>query len=104
MQKVTNKSTHFNGNLSPFPNFVNGGPPYMATMSLPRFMIGLWVCLFSISLIPNTQTISPQPSFSPQPSSSSQHHQPHVDPLTSLPNISSCLSSSSLGKTFDASN
>jgi len=76
----------------------------MATMSLPKFTKGLLVWLFSTYLVPNTQTIPPQPSSFPQPSSPSQQDQSFVDPLPSSPKISSSLSSSSLGKSLDASN
>lgn len=64
----------FNRNHNPFPNFANVGPPYMATLSLLRFTIGLNVWLFSNCLIPNTPSVPTQPIFSPQPSSPSQHH------------------------------
>ncbi len=52
----------------------------------------------------NTQNIPRHPIFSPQPGSSSQRHQPHVDPLSSSPNMSPSLSSSSLVKSLDSSN
>ena len=102
--EVTDKDIPFNGNPNPFPNFANVGPPYMATLSLPGFMIGLPVWLFSTYLIPNTPIILAQPIFSPQPSSPYQHHQPIVDPLPSSSNMSSSPSSSLLGKSLDASN
>lgn len=76
----------------------------MYTLLLPRFTIGLIVLLFPTSLIQNTKIFMRQPSYSPQLISQSQHPQPHVDPLPSSPNISSSLSSSSLGKILDASN
>lgn len=74
MPKVTDKDLPFNGNPNPFPNFSNVGPPYMGTLSLPRFMISSLVWLFSSSLIPNTPIILAQSSFSPQHSSPSQHY------------------------------
>ena len=99
-----NLGTPPNENPSTFPYFGNVGPPYMATLSLPGFTIGLPIWLFSTSLAPNTPTVPPQPNASPQQSSPSQHHQPSVDPLPSSPNISSSVSSSSPGKILDASN
>lgn len=55
------KETGFNENPGPFPSFGNVSCPYMATFSLPAFMIGLTVWLFSTYLVPNTQTVPPQP-------------------------------------------
>ena len=102
--EFTNQGTPLNENPSTFPCFGIFGPPYMATFSLPRFTIGLPVWLFSTSLASNTQIVPPQLDASPQQSSPYQHHQPHVDPLPSSPNIYSSISSSSLGKSLDASN
>ena len=102
--EFTNQGTPLNENPSTFPCFGNVGPPYMATLSLPGFTIGLPIWLFSTSLAPNTPIVPPQPDASPQQSSPSQHHQPSVDPLPSSPNISSSIYSSSLGKSLDASN
>lgn len=98
MPEVTDKEPPFNGNPNPLPNLANVDPPYMARLSLPEFIIGLPMWLFSTYSIPNTQTIPHQPS------SSSQPHQPYIDPLPSSPNMSSSPSSSSLGKSLDASN
>ena len=102
--EFTNQGTPLNENPSTFPCFGNVGPPYMATLSLPGFTIGLPVWLFSTSLASNTPIVPPQPDASPQHSSPSQHHQCHVYPLPFSPNMSSTLSSSSLGKSLDASN
>ena len=99
-----NLGTPPNENPSTFPYFGNVGPPYMATLSLPGFTIGLPIWLFSTSLAQNTPIVPPQPNASPQQSSPSQHHQPSVDPLPSSPNFSSSISSSSPGKSLDASN
>ena len=99
-----NLGTPPNENPSTFPYFGNVGPPYMATLSLPGFTIGLPIWLFSTSLAQNTPIVPPQPDASPQQSSPSQHHQPSVDPLPSSPNFSSSISSSSPGKSLDASN
>lgn len=104
MVEVTDKETPFNRNPSPFLDFANVSPSCMATLSLLRFKICLSVWLFSTSLIQNTQIIPLQSDALPQPSSPSQHHQPHVDPLPSSLNMSPSLSSSSLGKSLDASN
>ncbi len=54
----TDQEIPFDGNPSPFPPFRNIGAPYMATLSLPGFTIGLLVCLFSTSLVQNV-VISP---------------------------------------------
>src|ERR1700722_19621771 len=99
-----NLGTPPNENPSTFPYFGNVGPPYMATLSLPGFTIGLPIWLFSTSLAQNSPIVPPQPNASPQQSLPSQHHQPSVDPLPSSPNFSSSISSSSLGKSLDASN
>lgn len=90
--EFSNQGTPFNGDPSPFPCFGNVSPPYMAMLYLPRFMVGLLVWLFSNSLIPNTQASPPQ------------QHQPHADPLTSFPIMSSSFSSSSLGENLNVSN
>ena len=102
--ECTNQGIPLNENPSTFPFFRNVGPPYMATLSLLGFKIGLLVWLFSASLALKAPIVPPQSDASPQQSSSSQHPQPHVEPLPSSPNISSSLSSSSLGKSLDASN
>lgn len=96
--EFTNLGTPPNENPSTFPYFGNVVPPYMATLSLPGFTIGLPIWLFSTSIFP------PQPNASPQQNSPSQHHQPSIDPLPSSPNFSSSVSSSSLGKSLDDSN
>ena len=104
MLEFTDKEPPINRNPSPIHVFANVGPPYMATLPLLGFTIGLPMWLFSTSLIPNKKTIPPQPSFSPQPSSSSQHHKPLIDPIPSSPNMSYAPSSSSLGKSHNDSN
>jgi hypothetical protein len=73
-----------------FPSFGNFGPPYVATLSLPRLTIGLPVWLFptpvilnppNISVAPNTLDVNTPPT-----------HQPHVDfspsSLIKFPSIS----------------
>jgi len=52
----TNQGNPSDGNLGPFPSFRNIGAPYMATLSLPRFNIGLRVWLFLTPMVPNVQT------------------------------------------------
>lgn len=96
--EFTNLGTPPNENPSTFPYFGNVGPPYIATLSLLGFTIGLPIWLFSTSLAQST------PIVPPQQSSPSQHHQPSVDPLPSSPNFSSSISCSSPSKSFDASN
>ena len=53
----------FDGNPSLFPRFGNIGAPYMTTLSLSGFTIGLLVWLFSTSLVQNVmisiQSITP---------------------------------------------
>jgi len=102
--EFTNQGIPLSENPSTFPYFGNVGPPYMATLSLPGFTIGLPIWLFSTSLAPNTPIVPPQPNASPQQSSPSQHHQTSIDLLPSSPNFSSSIYSSSLGKSLDASN
>jgi len=103
MSKVTDKHLIFNGNPKPLPNFSNVGPLYMATFSLPRF-IGLHVWLILAYLIPNTLIALAQTIFSPELISPCQHHQCAVDPSPSSSNVSSSISSSSVGKILNASN
>jgi len=98
MSEFTNQGILFNGNPNPFPGLGNASPPYMATFSLSGFTIGLPVWLFSAYLVQDTQIVPPQPS------SPSQQHQSFVDPLPYSPKMYSSLSSSSLGKSLDASN
>ena len=98
--EFTEQGTPLNEDPTTFPFFGNVGPPYMATLSLPGFTIGLPIWLFSTSLAPNTPIVPPQSNASPQQSSPSQRHQPSVDRLPASPNFSS----SSLGKSLDASN
>lgn len=60
----TNQGNPSDRNPSTFPSFANIGAPYMATLSLPGFTIGLSVWLFLTSLVLNVQT-SPPPSSPP---------------------------------------
>ena len=62
--EYTNQGIPFEGNPSPFPSWGNIGAPYMATLSLSGFTIGLRVWLFSTSLVQNV-VISPQSSTPP---------------------------------------
>lgn len=98
----TNQGIPFDGNPSPFPSFRNISAPYMATLSLPGYTIGLLVWLFSTTLVQNV-VISLQSS-----TSSTRQNQPPVNPeVHSLPSssfVSSSPSSSSLGKSIDTSN
>ena len=48
--EVTNQGTPLNGDPSLFPCFGKVGPPYMATFSLPRFIIGFLAWFFLTSL------------------------------------------------------
>lgn len=62
--EFTDQGIPFDGNPSPFPPFGTIGAPYMATLSLPRFTIGLQVSLYSTSLVQNV-VISLQSSTPP---------------------------------------
>ena len=65
------------------------GPPFMATLNLPRLTIGLPVWLFSNPVIPNA-------SFVSNPGPLLHEHQPHVNPSPSSSNVElTSLSSSS---------
>jgi len=94
----TNQGIPFGGNPSPFPPFRNIGAPYMATLSLPGFTIGLPLWLFSTSLVQFIM-ISPQSSTPP-----TRQNQPPVDPSPSSSIVSSSPSSSSPGESIDTSN
>ena len=98
----TDQGIPFDGNPSPFPPFRNVGAPYMATMSLPIFTIGLPVWLFSTSLVQNF-VISLQSSTPP-----AGQNQPPVDPkVDTLPSssvFSSSPSSSLPGESIGTSN
>jgi hypothetical protein len=75
---TTNEGTPFLGEPFIFPSFGNIGPPYIATLSLPRLTIRLPVWFFSTLVISNV----PCPSNAiPSP----QEHPPHVDPSPSSP-------------------
>jgi hypothetical protein len=52
--KLSNQGTPLHGDPRAFPTFGNIGPPYIATLSLPGFTIGLPIWLFSIPVIPNS--------------------------------------------------
>jgi hypothetical protein len=93
----TNQGTPLHGDPHPFPCFGNIGPPYIATLSLPRFTIGLLVWLFSTLVMKN----APGALNAIRPP---QEHQPPVDPFPSLPVGYSSLFSSMPGEICDASN
>jgi hypothetical protein len=94
---TTNKGTPFHGEPYVFPSFGNFGPPYIYTLSLPGFTIGLAVWLFSTLVIPNYPSVS---NASPPP----QENKTHVDPLPSSPIRSYSLYSSSPSEIINASN
>jgi hypothetical protein len=80
---MTNEGTHFPGEPFVFPSYENTGPPYISTLSLPSFTIGLPVWFFSTQVILNEESASVAIT-------SPQEHQPHVDPpLSSLVRSSS---------------
>jgi len=98
----TGQGILFDGNPSPFPPFENIGAPYMATLSLPGFTIGLPVWLFSTSLVQNI-VISPQLS-TPPTRQNQPPVDPKVDPLPSSLVFSSSPSSSSPDESIYTSN
>jgi hypothetical protein len=103
---MTNEGTPFPGEPFCFPSYENIGPPHIATLSLLGLTIGLLVWLFSTQVIPNAVIASVV-------STSTQEHQPHVDPspsslvISSSPSSlarSSSISYSLLSESFEASN
>ena len=98
----TDQGIPFDGNPSPFPPFGNFCAPYMATLSLPGFTIGLPVWSFSTSLDKNV-VISPQSSTPPIGQNQPQVD-PKVDPLPSSSVVSSSPSSSSPSEIIGTSN
>ena len=77
---TTNEGTPFPREPFVFPSFGNIGLPYIVTLSLPGFTIGLPVWFFSTPIISNAPSVL-------------NAHPPHVDPSPSLPIASSSLSS-----------
>ena len=98
----TDQGIPFDGNPIPFPPFGNIGAPYMATLSLPGFTIGLPVWLFSTSLVQNV-VISLQ-SSTPPTGQNQPPIDPKVDPLPSSLVVSSSPSSSSPSESIDTTN
>ena len=86
--RTTNQETPLPSMSFVFPPYGDVGPPLMATLSLPGLTIGLPIWLFSSPVIPCTPVAS-------DPNPSSQEHQPHVDPSSSSPYVSSPVSTSS---------
>jgi hypothetical protein len=95
--RTTNQGTPFHEEPFVFPCFENIGPPYIVTLSRPKFTIGLLVWFFSTQVIPNDPCSLNE---IPPP----QEHQPHVDPFPSSPVAYSSLSSSSPGESLNTSN
>ena len=77
---TTNQRTPFQGVSFVPPSCENVGPPFMATLSLPRLIIGLPVWLFSNPVIPNATLVS---DHGPLP----HEHTPHINPSPSLSNV-----------------
>ena len=98
----TNQGIPFDGHPSPFPSFGNIGAPYMATLSLPIFTIGLLVWLFLTSMVQNA-LISLQ-SSTPPTGQNQPPVDPKVDPFPSSLVFSSSPSSSSPSESIDTSN
>lgn len=95
--KVSNQGNPFHGDPYTFPCFRNVGPPYIATLSHPRFIMGLSIWFFSTLMVSNSPDAL---SVSPPP----QKNQPHVDPFPSSPIDTSSLSSSLSSESLDPSN
>lgn len=98
----TNHEIPFDGNPNPFPPFANICAPYMATLSLLGFTIGLPIWFFSTSLAQNVM-ISPK-SSTPSSRQNQPPFDPKVDPFPSSSVVSSSPSSSSLGESIGTSN
>ena len=77
---TTSQENPFQGMSFVSPPCGDVGPPFIATLNLPRLTIGLPVWLFSNPVIPNATFVS-------DPCPLSHEHQPHVDPSPSLPNV-----------------
>ena len=91
----TNQGIPLGGNPSPFSSWGDIGSPYMATLSLPRIIIGLLVWLFSTFVIQNTVIIQ-QANQKPNGT--------EVTPSPSTSFVSPSPSSSLLGETSDTKN
>jgi hypothetical protein len=83
---TTNEATLGLGKPFVFPYYENVGPLYITTLSLPSLTIGFPLWLFSTLVIPNATSASVVIT-------SSQEHQPHVDPSPSSPVRASSTSS-----------
>ena len=94
---TTSQENPFQGMSFVSPPYGDVGPPFMATLNLPRLTIGLPVWLFSNLVIPNASFVSyPIPLL--------HENQPHVNPSLSSSNVeSTSLSSSSSVETFEVS-
>jgi hypothetical protein len=97
----TNAGTPSPGEPYTFPSFGNFGPPYVATLSLPRLTIVLLVWLFPTSVIPDPPNVSIAPNTLDV--NTPPTHQPHVEFLPSLPIKSPSISPSSPSERFKAS-
>jgi hypothetical protein len=94
---MTNQGIPFPGEPFVFPSYGNIGPPFISTLSLLGFTIGLPIWFFSTPVIMNASGAS-------DASTPPQEYQPHVDPSSSSPVRSSSLSSSSPSERSEASN
>jgi hypothetical protein len=84
-----------------FPSFGNFGPPYIATLSLPRLTIRLPIWLFPTSVISNPPNVSTAPNTLDV--STPPTHQPHIDFSPSSPIKSPSISPSSPSERSKAS-
>jgi hypothetical protein len=95
--RTTNEGTPILGIPFVSPSVGNIGSPYITTLSLPRFTIGLSVWLFSTSVNINAMS-------SLYVSTPPQYHQPHVDPIPFFPVGYSSFFSSSPSESSATSN
>ena len=89
ISKHTNQGATSQGEPCAFPRFGNGVHPFIATLSLPIFTIGLLVWFSFIPIVLNAPD-------------SCQEHQTIVDSFLSSPSKSSLPSSSSSGESVYA--
>ena len=95
--ETTSKENHFQGMSFISPPYGVVGPPFMATLNLPRLTIGLPVWLFYNLVIPNASFVLDRGPLH-------HEHKPHVNPSPSSSNVeSNSLYSSSPVENSDAS-
>jgi hypothetical protein len=58
IHKATKQGIPFHGEPYAFPCFGNVGPPYIATLTLSGFIVGLQIWLFSTLVVPNALVVA----------------------------------------------